>query len=142
MQRFFLRDADKHFKAMKIVNFDMIKNYVSEQIKKQYQQINHHEIMCYPSKEREEICSSIFRNVNREGMYVKKETINEHFKSKKVNIGRGRFVKKLRTEYMLRLGDLFVIFLLFIRKKIECLTIRMVLLFYMLSLGIFLFFVA
>ena len=26
-------------------------------------------------------------------------------------------LKKLRTEYMLRLGDFFVIFLLFIRKK-------------------------
>ena len=91
-----MRDTDEHFKAMKIVNFDMIKDYVSEQSKKQYQQIDHHEIMCYPPKEREEICSSIFRNVNREGMYVKKETIDEHFKNKKVNIGRGRFVKKIK----------------------------------------------
>ena len=60
----FLRDTAEHFKAMKIVNFNMIKNNVSGQSKKQYQQIDHHEIMCYPPKEREEICSSIFRNVN------------------------------------------------------------------------------
>ena len=59
-----MRDTAEHFKAMKIVNFNMIKNNVSGQSKKQYQQIDHHEIMCYPPKEREEICSSIFRNVN------------------------------------------------------------------------------
>ena len=51
-----LRDTDEHFKAMEIVNFDLIKNNVSEDKKKQYQQIDHHEIMGYPSKVREEIC--------------------------------------------------------------------------------------
>ena len=89
-----MRDTDEHFKAMKIVNFDMIKNNVSEQSKKQYQQIDHHEIMCYPPKELEEICLSMFRNVNREGMSVKKETIVEHFENKKV-ILNGRFNKKI-----------------------------------------------
>ena len=29
-------------------------------------------------------------------MHVKKETIDEHFKNKKVNIGRGRFIKKIK----------------------------------------------
>ena len=36
--------------------------------------------MGYPHKLREEICSSIFCNVKRDGMYVKKEMIDEHFK--------------------------------------------------------------
>ena len=92
----FLRDTDKHFKAMKIVNVDMIKNNVSEQSKKQYQQIDHHEIMCYLLKEREEICSSIFRNIKRDGLYVTKETVDEHFKNKKTTIGRGQFIKKIK----------------------------------------------
>ena len=92
----FLNDTDEHFKTMKIVNFDMIRNEVSEETSRQYQQIDHHEIMCYPPKLREEICSSIFRNIKRDGMYVKKETVDEHFKNKKPTIGRGQFVKKIR----------------------------------------------
>ena len=91
-----MRDTDERFKAMKIVNFDMIKNNVSEQSKKQYQQIDHHEIMCYLLKEREDICSSIFRNIKRDGLYVTKETVDEHFKNKKTTIGRGQFIKKIK----------------------------------------------
>ena len=56
----FLRDTDENFQAMKIVNFDLIKNNVSEDQKKQYQQIYDHEIMVYSPKLREKICSSIF----------------------------------------------------------------------------------
>ena len=54
--------------------------------------------MGYPHKLREEICSSIFCNVKRDGMYVKKETIDEHFKGfgKTNGTGRGRFIKKIR----------------------------------------------
>ena len=37
----FLKDTSEHSKEMKIVNFDIIKNNVSEQSKKQYQQIDH-----------------------------------------------------------------------------------------------------
>ena len=81
---------------MKAVNFGMIKNNVSEQSKKQYQQIDHHEIMCYPPKEREEIFSSIFRNIKRDGMYVKKEMADELFKNKKPTIGRERFIKRIK----------------------------------------------
>ena len=86
MQRF--------FKEMKIVNFDSIRNNVSEKRKKQYQQIDHHEIMDYPPKLREEICSLIFRKVNTDSMYVKKETIDEHFKGvgKTNGTGRVRFI--------------------------------------------------
>ena len=92
----FLRDTDEHFKEMKIVNFDLIKNNVSEEHKKQYQQIDRHDILGYPPKLHEEICSSIFRNVKRDGMYDKKETIDEHFRNKKTGIGPGRFIKKVR----------------------------------------------
>ena len=81
---------------MKIVNFDLIKNNVSEEHKKQYQQIDHPEIMGCPPKLHEEICSSIFHNVKRDGMYVKNETIDEHFRNKKTGIGCGRFIKKVR----------------------------------------------
>ena len=54
---------------------------------------------------RPEICSSIFRNVKREGMYVQKETSDEHFKAiarvngKTNGIGRGRFVKKIKDSH-------------------------------------------
>ena len=48
------------------------------------------EIMGYPHKLREEICSSIFCNVKRDGMYVKKETIDEHFKGVGKTNGTGR----------------------------------------------------
>ena len=52
--------------------------------------------MGYPPKLHEEICSSIFRDVKRNGMYVKKETIDEYFKNKKIGIGCGRFIQKIR----------------------------------------------
>ena len=92
----FLRATDNHFKEMERMNFDLIKSNVSEEQIKQYQQINHHEIMGYPHKLREEICLLIFRNVKRDGTYVKKKTIDEHFKNKKVGVGCGRFVKKIK----------------------------------------------
>ena len=44
----FLNDTDKQFKQMKIINFHMIKNNVSKQNRKQYQTLDHHEIMHYP----------------------------------------------------------------------------------------------
>ena len=44
----------------------------------------------------EEVCLSILRNVKRDSMYVKKKTIDEHFRNKKTGVGRGRFIKKVR----------------------------------------------
>ena len=61
--------------------------------------------MCYPPKEREEICLSIFRNIKRDVMYVKKETVDEHFKNKKQLLVVDDLLKRLRTVCMLRLGD-------------------------------------
>ena len=48
---------------------------------KQYQLIDHHEIMKYPIKERVQIMSSMFRNSKREDMYVQTKKINEHSKN-------------------------------------------------------------
>ena len=53
----------------------------------QYQQIDHQIIMCYPPNIRQEISLSIFRNANRNDTFVQKETINEHFKKKKLVLG-------------------------------------------------------
>ena len=66
---------------------------------KQYQSIDHHEIMKYPIKERDQIMSSIFRNSKREDMQVQTKIINEHFKNNSKSIGRGRFVEKLKNEH-------------------------------------------
>ena len=54
--------------------------------------------MGYPPHLCGDIFPSIFRDIKREEMYVKKETIDEHFKNVgKVNgTGRGRFIKKIR----------------------------------------------
>ena len=91
----FLEDTDEHFKRTKIVNFDIIKNVVPKDKFVQYQQIDHQMITL-----RQEICSSIFRNANRNDMFVQKETINEHFKKEKAKtgIGRGLFFKKIRND--------------------------------------------
>ena len=44
--------------------------------------------------------SSIFRNANRNDMFVQKETINKHFKKEKAKtgIGHGQFLKKIRND--------------------------------------------
>ena len=68
----FLNDADKDFKQMKIINFDMIKNNVSTEKLKQYQTLDHHEVMHYPPRLREQICSSKFRKANEKDMHIKK----------------------------------------------------------------------
>ena len=51
----FLEDKDNHFKNLEITNFDMIynKKTLSNDKIKQYQSIDHHEIMKYPVKERD-----------------------------------------------------------------------------------------
>ena len=87
----FLMDTDEHFKKMKVVNFDMIKNKVSQEKLKQYRLIDHQEIMHYLLHIREEIFSSI-------DMHIKKSTVNEHFKNTNMTVGtgRGRFFKKIR----------------------------------------------
>ena len=41
----------------------------------------------YPEREREQIMSSIFRNSRRQGMFIQKETVHEHFKVNSRSIG-------------------------------------------------------
>ena len=94
----FLENTDRHFEQMKIINFDIINKTVSEKGLKQYQQIDHQILMSYPPKERQEMFSSIFRNVSRNDMIVTKESVNEDFKNKKTRIGRGRSIKKIRDD--------------------------------------------
>ena len=71
----FLMNRDEHFEKMNIVNFDIIKINVSEEKIKQYNFIDHHEIMRYLPEMCEEIFSSIFRNGDRKDMHVKKKNI-------------------------------------------------------------------
>ena len=97
----FINNTDEHFKQMKITNSVMIRNDVSKDKIKQYQTLDHQEIMRYPPQLLDQICSSIFRNANRKDMHIKKETINEHFVSKNKKVGgtgRGRFIKKIRDD--------------------------------------------
>ena len=105
----FLRATDNHFKEMERI-FELIKSNVSEEQIKQYQQINHHEIMGYPHKLREEICSLIFHNVKRDGMYVKKRLLMNILRTKKLVQVVDDLSKKLKTVSMLSLGDLYVCF--------------------------------
>ena len=97
-----LMDTDEHFKETNIVNFDIIKNKKLEEEKlKQYQTIDHDEIMKYSAQLPEQICSSIFRNSRRKDMHISKETVNEHFNKNKIvnaGVGRGRFLKKIRDD--------------------------------------------
>ena len=79
----FQEDTDNHFKNLEITNFDMIYNNktLSNDKINQYESIDHHEIMKYPIKERDQIISSIFRNSKHEDMYVQTKKINEQFKN-------------------------------------------------------------
>ena len=45
---------------------------------KQYQTVNHSEILAYPSDKQDEILSSMFR-IKKRNMNVTKESINEQF---------------------------------------------------------------
>ena len=91
----FLEDTEKHFQNLKIINFDIInsKGTLSEDKIKQYQTINHCEILSYPPDLQDEILSSIFRTM-RDDMFVKKETVMEHFKKPVKSVGRGGIIKK------------------------------------------------
>ena len=65
-----MSNTDEHFKSINIVNFDLINNELSKEQIKQYQFIDHQELNKYPRNLKQEISSSIFRNIKRQGMYV------------------------------------------------------------------------
>ena len=77
----FLQNTDSHFQNLQILNFDIIDSNGKIDVDKlkQYQTIYHHEIIAYLPEIRKQIISSVFR-ARRPGMYVKKETVLEHFK--------------------------------------------------------------
>ena len=65
----FLKNTDLHFKHRKIINFDMIKNDITDKKIKQYQQIDNVEIKKYPPNDQQQIMSFIFCNANRKESY-------------------------------------------------------------------------
>ena len=87
----FLKKTNLHFAKRKVINFDMIKNEVGGETKKQYQTIDNGEKKQYLVEYQEQICSSIFRNASRKDMFFEKNTVNEHFLNKKNHTGRRRF---------------------------------------------------
>ena len=95
----FLENTDLHFKQRKIINFDMIKNDITDEKIKQYQQIDHDEIKKYPPNDQQQIMSSIFRNTNRKDMNIEKRTSNEHLSNKKISgCGHGKFIKMIKDD--------------------------------------------
>ena len=96
----FLENTDEHFQNIQILNFDLINTNVKidDDKLKQYQTIDHHEIMGSPPQSIEQIMSLIFR-ANRPGMFVKKETALEHVNKPIKNVGRGRFIKKIKDDH-------------------------------------------
>ena len=77
----------------------MIKNDITDEKIKQYQQIDHDEIKKYLPNDQQQIMSSIFRNANRKDMNIEKRAINEHFRNKKNSgCGRGKFIKMIRDD--------------------------------------------
>ena len=97
----FPEDPDKHFENLQINNLILIfnKEKLYSQKVEQYHTIDHKEIMGYPKKEREQIMSSIFRNVKRKDMVIQKETLHEHFKVNSKSVGQGRFFKKIKDDH-------------------------------------------
>ena len=92
-------DTDEHFKKMKVVNFDMIKNEVSQEKLEQCHLIDHQEIMHYPPHIREEIFSSIFQNSNQKYMHITKSTMNIlKTQIRQWVLGRDVFLKKIRDD--------------------------------------------
>ena len=98
--RSFLENTDEHFETLKIVNFDIIDSngQIDNKKLREYRTWDHYEIMNFPPEKREQIMSSMFR-VNRPDMFVKKETALYHFNKSIKNIGRGKFIKKLKDEH-------------------------------------------
>ena len=97
----FLEDTDKHFQNLKIINFDIVnsKGKLLKDKIKQYQTINHCEILSYPPDLQDEILSSIFRT-KRDDMFVKKETVMEHFKKSVKSVGRGGIIVRQHVRFV------------------------------------------
>ena len=97
----FLEDTDTHFKKLQITNFDIINSngQISDEKLKQYQTTDHQEIMKYLLQLRNQIIPSIFHSSKRDVMFVQSKHVVEHFKKPIKNIGRGRFMKKIKDDF-------------------------------------------
>ena len=89
-----LENTNKHFEQSKIVNFHMINEKLDKKIIQQYQAINNKKIEQYPIEYRDQIRSSIFRNIQRNDLQVNMSIVRKHFMTdKQKSIGRGKFLK-------------------------------------------------
>ena len=89
-----LENTNKHFEQRKIVNFHMINEKLDKEIIQQYQTVDNKKIEQYPIEYRDQIRSSIFRNIQRNDLYANMSTVRKHFMTdKQKSIGRGKFLK-------------------------------------------------
>ena len=107
-------NTDEHFETLKVVNFDIINSngQIDNKKLREYQTCDHHEVMNFPPEKREQIISSMFP-VNRPDIFVKKETALEHFNKPIKNIGRDKFIKKLKGKHYKEIGKFICIFSIF-----------------------------
>ena len=72
----------------------MISKKLDKKIIQQYQTVNSTKIEQYPIEYRDQIRSSIFRNIQRNDLHVNMSTVRKHFMTdKRKSIGRGKFLK-------------------------------------------------
>ena len=113
----FINNTDTYFKRMKITNFDLIKNDVPKEKLKQYQTLDHDEIKQYPPQLREQICSSILRNVIEKICTYKSMQLMNILIIKKFVLGVVDFSKRLETICMRSLEDFFVCIFNYLEKN-------------------------
>ena len=89
-----LENTNKHFEQRKIVNFHMINEKLDKEIIQQYQTVDNKKIEQYPIEYRDQIISSIFRNIQRNALHANMSTVRKHFMTDtQKSIGRGKFLK-------------------------------------------------
>ena len=66
----FLENTNKHFEQRKIVNFHLINEKLDKKIIQQYQTIDNKKIEQYPIEYRNQIRSSVFRNIQRNDLQL------------------------------------------------------------------------
>ena len=118
-----MENTDDHFQNLQLLNFDVINpnGKIDYNNLKQYQTCNHHEIMNYPPERREQSLSSIFC-ADRKDMFLKKETVLEHFNKPLNSVRRRRFIKKNKRSTLQ--GNLVILFfvIFFIFFVVNCIS--------------------
>ena len=118
-----MENTDDHFQNLQLLNFDVINpnGKIDYNNLKQYQTCNHHEIMNYPPERREQSLFSIFC-ADRKDMFLKKETVLEHFNKPLNSVRRRRFIKKNKRSTLQ--GNLVIFFfvIFFIFFVVNCIS--------------------